>query len=47
MTDVELTSSGEHKRIVMYGELAVCDTCVNSLGFNIRWDQSHPEAVSS
>ncbi len=24
----------------MYGELEVCDTCVNVLGYNIRWDQA-------
>lgn len=36
-------SSGEHRKVEMYGgSIEVCDTCVNVLGYNARWDQSHP-----
>lgn len=38
-------SSGDHQQLTMYagtrGEIEVCDTCVNVLGLNIRWDQAH------
>jgi hypothetical protein len=37
MSDV--LSSGKHDRIVRYG-FDVCDTCINSLGLNIRWEQA-------
>ena len=40
----EQVSSGEHLRTEMYaGELVVCDTCINGLGYNVRWDQAHPD----
>ena len=38
----EQTSSGEHRKVSLYGgEIDVCDTCVNSLGYNITWEQAH------
>jgi len=32
-------SSGEHRK-VMHQRSYVCDTCINVLGINIRWDQA-------
>lgn len=32
-------STGEHKRVTHDGG-EVCDTCINILGLNIRWDQA-------
>lgn len=46
--DGDMISSGEHRKIVMPGDtLAVCDTCVNPFGLNVRWDQSHPDDRST
>lgn len=33
------TSTGRHERVRHQGSW-VCDTCVNVLGINIRWDQA-------
>ena len=33
------TSTGRHERVRRQGSW-VCDTCVNVLGINIRWDQA-------
>lgn len=32
----------EHSMILVEGEIEVCDTCINSLGYNVAWDQAHP-----
>lgn len=36
-------SSGAHKRATVDGEISVCDTCTNSLGYNVAWDLAHEE----
>lgn len=33
-----LVSSGQHL-CILQGDMYVCDTCVNALGFNVRWDR--------
>ena len=37
--DGDLISSGKHLRILQQG-MYVCDTCVNILGINVRWDRA-------
>lgn len=42
-----LISSGEHRKVLHNGNY-LCDTCVNCLGLNVRWDLAdrmpdHPE----
>lgn len=32
-----------HKMMVVDGEIEVCDTCENSLGYPVAWDQAHPK----
>jgi hypothetical protein len=31
----------DHQKIIVEGEIEVCDTCINSLGYNIAWQQAH------
>lgn len=38
-----MTSSGEHLKVFHNGS-EVCDTCINVLGLNVRWDPAHPDA---
>jgi hypothetical protein len=33
--------SARHRKIRVEGEIEVCSECVNSLGYNVAWDQSH------
>lgn len=49
--DGDLISSGKHLRVLHQGGY-VCDTCVNILGINVRWDRAdrmegHPVLPSS
>lgn len=49
--DGDLISSGKHLRVLHQGGY-VCDTCVNVLGINVRWDRAdrmegHPVLPSS
>ena len=37
--DGDLVVSGEHRRVLHQGGY-VCDTCVNILGINVRWDRA-------
>lgn len=37
--DGDLISTGEHRRVLHQGGY-VCDTCVNILGINVRWDRA-------
>ncbi|MDF2895751.1 MAG: hypothetical protein K0Q46_2537 [Rhodococcus erythropolis] len=36
------TSSGQHRKVLLQAgdDLPVCDTCVNILGLNVRWDHA-------
>lgn len=36
------TSSGEHRRVIRHvgDDLPICDTCINVLGLNVRWDHA-------
>lgn len=34
-------SVGKHNRFVAYGEIDLCDTCFNSSGHNVAWEQAH------
>ena len=37
--DGDLITTGEHRRVLHQGGY-VCDTCVNILGINVRWDRA-------
>lgn len=48
--DGDYVSSGQHRQVTHQGSV-VCDTCINVLGINVRWDHAilrpeHNEAVS-
>lgn len=32
----------KHRRIFLNGEIAVCEVCLNSDGYNIAFEQAHP-----
>jgi len=32
-----------HKMMIVEGEIEVCDTCVNSLGYPVAWELAHPD----
>lgn len=36
-----MRATGPHELIVVEGEIEVCRGCVNSLGYNVAWDQAH------
>jgi hypothetical protein len=39
-------SSGKHQKAIVDGEIAVCDTCTNSLGYNVAWEHAgHGESA--
>lgn len=37
--DGDLIVSGEHRKVLHQG-MYVCDSCVNDLGLNVRWDRA-------
>jgi len=33
-----------HDKVVIEGEIEVCAECINSLGYNVAWDQAEHDA---